>query len=348
MPHIEPRLPAEAQHREYGQLLDREANTDVARRQANDHLAVGPHRFLARQSGIFAVACGVVGLVGAVFTFNQAGRDTVRSATWPVTVTAAETTKPSSTAAPTSRPTSTTTSIVTAIPDSTVADTAPTTVAAPTVAETTAVVTTSPPTSTPTTATPAPPVKPTSTVPTTQISQVVTSAATTTTTSTTATTTTTTVATLPPLTTKQAAGRLPHLQLNVTEFQFNRPTHGITSRLVGNRTDAAVTSTWTAKGRYAYLVVANAAVRFTSRSSVTVRGKLGDMTRTGDIVAIRWQEADGVVAQLTTFFMTDAEALSYANDIITVGDEPWTLVLKAAGSFPPPNPWESVLVDNTR
>ena len=345
----EPKRSLEAQLRTYGELLDRHADAPVAPRHLSRSFASQqrPASFARRHTGVLAVACGVAGLLGAVLTFANRQTSTVRTAASPSTGARAVPTtanSPTTTAVwsdTTVRTTATSVAETPPIGDDSIATTAQTversttttagTQTPPTIPSTTALASTVASTTAITVA------------PTTTSAALATTTPTTTTAPATSTTTTTTMPSLA----KQAAGRLPHLQLNVTAFQFNRPSHTLTSRIIGSRTDAAVTSSWDANGRHAYLVVANVSMRFAISRPVTIRRKQANVAVSIDRIEIRWIETDGVMVQLTTSGMTESEAVALADGIISVADEPWTAIVNRSTVTPAPTPWESVLTDNT-
>jgi hypothetical protein len=154
----------------------------------------------------------------------------------------------------------------------------------------------------------------------------------------------TTTTTVPAPTSAAIVSAFPHLQLALPINAWNPPTHARTSRVVGDTIDGAFKSVAQAKDRKATLVLSTVVFTINPTDRLQVRGHPAETIVVENTVTIRWLEAPGITAVLTTTNLTASETIAIAlRQVVATSDEEWAEIVASSVDSPPPTPWERVV-----
>jgi hypothetical protein len=162
------------------------------------------------------------------------------------------------------------------------------------------------------------------------------------TTTTTAPTTTTTLTSGP--TSAAIVSAFPHLQLALPINTWSAPNHARTSRVVGDTIDGAFKSVFRANDKTATLVLSTVVFAINPTDRLQVRGHPAETIIVENTVTIRWQEAPGITAVLTTTNLTPSETVAIAmRQVVATSEEEWIAIVARSTENAAPTPWERVV-----
>jgi hypothetical protein len=166
------------------------------------------------------------------------------------------------------------------------------------------------------------------------------------------TTSTTLAATTAPATTttepfvpvSEAAKQLPHLQLGKIPKTWVQVSRRITSRPTSGATEPALSFHWVGPqaDTSILLQIALADVPVASGDAQTVRGHSAVSIHDENGTTLLWTESPGIAVGVTARGFSESDALTFANNLVPVGDAEWVRLIERAKSVSPPA-WDQVL-----
>lgn len=148
----------------------------------------------------------------------------------------------------------------------------------------------------------------------------------------------------PPAPVGEAAKQLPHLQLGKIPTTWVQVCRRMTSRPTSSTTEPALSFRWVGpQGDTSILLqIASAAAPIASGVGQTVRGHSAVSVTDPTGTTIQWTEAPGIAVGVTVQGFSDSDALTFANNLVPVGDAEWARLIERAKLVSPPA-WDQVL-----
>lgn len=153
-----------------------------------------------------------------------------------------------------------------------------------------------------------------------------------------------TTSTQPPEPVGEAAKQLPHLQLGKIPATWIQVRRRMTSLQTSSATEPALSFRWVGpqKDTSILLQIASAAVPVGSGDAQTVRGHSAVASENASGTTIQWSESPGIAVGVTVHGFSESDALTFANNLVPVGDAEWARLLERAKLVSPPA-WDQVL-----
>ena len=144
-----------------------------------------------------------------------------------------------------------------------------------------------------------------------------------------------------------AAIQLPHLQLGKVPVTWVQVSRRITSRASSVPTEAAMSFRWVGPQAESSvtLQIASGTSLAPSNRKTTVRGHDAVLASVAGNLSVQWMESPGIVAAITVQGFSEAEAVTFANDLTNVSDPEWERLIQRAKLVAAPA-WDRVLLED--
>lgn len=148
----------------------------------------------------------------------------------------------------------------------------------------------------------------------------------------------------PPAPVGEAAKQLPHLQLGNIPTTWVQVCRRMTTRPTSRTTEPALSFRWVGpQGDTSILLqIASAAVPVASGVAQTVRGHSAVAIENANGTTLQWSESPGIAVGVTVHGFSESDALTFANNLVPVGDAEWARLIERAKLVNPPA-WDQVL-----